>query len=147
MHDFNKFPELTNSQMEIYYFESPHKQMVEDFRAKVVKVVDGDTIRVMCDMRNFDFPIRFVNTNAPEMSEGGQEAKDWLTSLILNEEVDIVMGKNRVDKYGRLLAAIFSKGQDVGQMMMYLGLAKAWESRHEGEIPNANKELAVGQWF
>ena len=46
-HDFKQFPELTNSQMVMYYFQSPHKQITEPFEAKVVKVTDGDTIRVL----------------------------------------------------------------------------------------------------
>ena len=45
-HDFKNFPELTNRQMQVYYFESPHKQVTEDFRGRVIKVTDGDTIRV-----------------------------------------------------------------------------------------------------
>ena len=46
VHDFNRFPELTTSQMAESYFESPHKQVSGDFRATVVKVHDGDTITV-----------------------------------------------------------------------------------------------------
>ena len=146
-HDFKTFPELTNSQMEIYYFESPHKQITEDFRARVIKVTDGDTIRVTCDFRDFDFPIRFLEINALEMSEGGQTAKDWLSEKILNEEVDILITENRVDKYGRLLGKIFHRGMDLGQIMIVLGLATSFENRNEGKIPNLNKELAVEKWL
>ena len=38
-HDFKLFPELTNAQMDLYYFESPHRQITEDFIGKVVKVI------------------------------------------------------------------------------------------------------------
>ena len=58
-HNFKLFPELTNNQMQFYYFESPHRQIIEDFRAKVVQVTDGDTIRVKWDERKFDFPTNF----------------------------------------------------------------------------------------
>ena len=61
-HDFKLFPELTNRQMQEYYFQSPHKQITENFAAKVVKVTDGDTIRVEVDFRDFDFPIRIAET-------------------------------------------------------------------------------------
>ena len=54
-HDFKRFPELTNGQMGLYYFDSPHKQIAENFFAKVVKVSDGDTIRVKADFRDFNF--------------------------------------------------------------------------------------------
>ena len=147
-HDFKTFPELTNSQMEIYYFESPHRQITEDFRARVVKVTDGDTIRVTCSFRDFNFPIRFLEINAPEMSEGGRNAKDWLSEKILNEEVDVIMkNSNRVDKWGRLLGRIFHRGMDMGQMMMLLGLAVSFEGRNEGKLPSIEKELAVRQWL
>ena len=70
-HDFVKFPELTNSQMDLYYFESPHKQLSEDFQAEVVKVHDGDTITLRCAERSFDFPLRIINIAAPELNQDG----------------------------------------------------------------------------
>ncbi len=107
-HDFKRFPELTNSQMQIYYWESPHKQMMEDFTAKVVKVTDGDTIRVEIPERDFSFPIRFKNLAAPELDErGGIASQKWLERLILGEKVEIMLTRSRVEKWGRLLADVF----------------------------------------
>lgn len=147
-HDFKRFPELTNSQMDFYYFESPHKQITEDFRAKVVKVKDGDTISVSCEFRDFVFPVRFFGTNAPEMSEGGKEAKSWLEDQILNEDVTIMIDRNiRVGKWGRLIGRVMHRGMDMGVMMMMLGLATSFEKRNEGKIPKLNKDLAIEQWF
>ena len=37
-HDFINYPELTNNQMNFYYFESPHKQITENF-INVVNVI------------------------------------------------------------------------------------------------------------
>jgi len=145
VHDFVKFPELANRQMAVYYFESPHKQITEDFRAKVVKVVDGDTIRVMMDERDFDFPVRLLDINAPEMNEPrGREVRDWLANLILNEEVDIKIDRNRrVGKWGRLLGKVFHRGMDLGEMMMSMGKVTSFEGRKEGMLPDLNKELRV----
>jgi endonuclease YncB( thermonuclease family) len=67
MHNFKDFPELTNAQMSDFYFDSPHKQITADFRALVVKVHDGDTITLRVEWRNFDFPLRFLDINAPEL--------------------------------------------------------------------------------
>ena len=67
--DFDKFPELNNAQMVFYYFESPHKQILEDIEVEVIRVHDGDTITVRWDQRDFDFPVRFLETNAPELRE------------------------------------------------------------------------------
>jgi endonuclease YncB( thermonuclease family) len=116
-HDFKKFPELTNSQMGLYYFDSPHQQINEDFRAKVVKVIDGDTIRVKTDFRDFNFPIRFSNILAAEMNEeGGRTSKNWLTNKILGKNIDVMIDqKNRVGKWGRLLGKIILDGVDIGE--------------------------------
>ena len=143
--DWKKNPELRNSEFEIYYFESPHKQITEDFRANVVKVVDGDTIRVMTDFRDFDFPIRFLGTNAPEMNEPrGKEVRDWLSNLILNADVDILIDRNnRVGKWGRLLGRVIHGGQEVGEIMIRLGKSTTFKSRGEGELPNIDKELTI----
>ena len=121
-HDFKRFPELTNFQMGLYYFDSPHKQIGEDFFAKVVKVSDGDTIRVTTDFRDFSFPIRFSNILAAELDEpGGIESQSWLEKEILNEEVEIILHPSRVEKWGRLLAQVRHKGFDMGEMSIENG--------------------------
>lgn len=118
-HDFKRFPELTNQQMELYYFQSPHQQIAEDFWAKCVKVIDGDTIRVTVPFRDFDFPIRFSNIMAKELSEQGHPGRDFLANMILNAEVEILVDKKkRVGKYGRLLGRVQHKGFDVGEQMI-----------------------------
>jgi len=103
MHDFKRFPELTNNQMQFYYWESPHKQIFENFRARVTKVIDGDTIRVMCDFRNFDFPIRLPEINAPELDEeGGIESARKLGEKLFNREIEVLIDtEKRVEKFYR----------------------------------------------
>jgi len=127
-HDFNQFPELTNNQMQFYYFDSPHKQITEDFSAKVVKVHDGDTITVRWRERDFDFPIRFANLAAPELNEaGGHTAQSWLEKRILNEMVDIILDPQRTEKWGRILGTIYHNGINVGDEEIQRGLAMSWE--------------------
>ncbi len=148
IHDFNKFPELRNSQMESLYYESPHKQITEDFYADVINVHDGDTITIRWSDRDFDFPVRFLDINAPELSEAkGNAIRDWLKERIEGEEVQILINsRNRVDKWGRLLGHIFHRGLDVGREMMNLGLVTSFESREEGKIPNIDKEVNIKKW-
>lgn len=128
-HDFKKFPELTNSQMQFYYWESPHKQIVEDFRAEVIKVTDGDTIRVLWNERDFDFPVRMANINAPELDEGGEEAQSKLEDRILGEEVDILVDPfNRVGKFGRLIGEVVFQGINLGEEALSLGIVSSFGS-------------------
>ena len=119
-HNFKDFPELTNNQMQFYYFESPHKQITEDFTAKVVKVTDGDTIRVSCNFRNFDFPVRLLDINAPERgTTEGEESKSWLREKIEGEDVEIrINPNNRVEKWGRLLGEIFFQGMSINEELI-----------------------------
>ena len=113
-HDFKRFPELTNRQMEEFYWDSPHKQITEEIRVDVVSVHDGDTIRVKWDERDFTFPIRLLNLAAPEVDEkGGIESRDWLRGQILNETVDIIPSQQRVEKWGRLLADVLFNGSSM----------------------------------
>jgi endonuclease YncB( thermonuclease family) len=142
-HDFIKFPELTDNQMELYYFASPHKQILEDFKARVVKVVDGDTVHLEWSERDFIFPLRVAEIQAPEMNEGGEVAKRWLENKVLGAEVDILINKrNRVDKWGRLLGRIICLGVDMGEEEVRQGLAVLWKDRETGIIKDINKELA-----
>ena len=119
-HDFIKFPELTNRQMQMYYFQSPHQQITENFLATVLKVTDGDTIRVEVDFRDFSFPVRFLDLAAPEKNEeGGLEALEFLKSEIEGEEVEIRIRKNnRVGKWGRLLGEVFHRGLSMTDLMI-----------------------------
>ncbi len=147
-HDFKKFPELTNKQIDEFGLTSPHKQITEDFMAKVVKVHDGDTITLRADFRDFDFPLRFLDIDAPEMNAGGEVTRDWLRTRILGEVVQILINfRNRVDKYGRLLGWVFHSGMDVGDEELRLGLATPFEQRREHDLPNLEQMFSLKQWF
>ncbi len=141
-HDFKLFPELTNSQMQIYYFESPHKQIFEDFSAKVVKVIDGDTVRVKWSERDFVFRVRLSNIAAPELNEGGEESQRWLESQILNEEVEILINPRlRVGKWGRILGEIMHGGFNINEESVATGMSVTFEERKAGTLPNFDKQL------
>ena len=147
-HDFKNYPELTNSQIDEIGFQSPHKQIQEDFRATVVKVHDGDTVSLRTDFRDFTFPLRLLDIDTKELNEGGQEAGDWVRDRLEGEEVEIKIDrKNRVDKYGRLLGRVFHTGMDLGTELMMLGLATPFEQRREGQIPPIEKELNIKKWL
>lgn len=125
MHNFKDFPELTNSQMQIYYFDSPHKQITEDFEGKVVKITDGDTIHVKWAEREKPVVIRFIDIAAPEMDErGGRESRAWLENMIMDEEVRVlIQPKLRVGKWGRIIGRIIHMGQDINKMSLEQGFS------------------------
>lgn len=143
VHDFKTYPELTNSQMDIYYFQSPHKQITESFEALVVKVHDGDTITVEVDFRDFTFPVRFAEIAAPELKEqGGKESQSWLEKKLLNKKVYIEIDpKDRVGKWGRILGNIIFRGMDIGEESIVNGFAVSFTDRNSGRIPDFGKAL------
>jgi len=133
-HDFKRFPELTNNQMNLYYFDSPHQQIAEDFDAKVVKVHDGDTVTLEVSWRDFTFPLRMSNLMAAELNEkGGVRSRNHLKDLIEGAMVEVIINKmNRVGKYGRLLGEIRHKGFDVGTQMIEEGFAVSLDEEQTG---------------
>jgi len=147
-HDYKAFPELSNSQLEVLQFSSPHTQITEDFNALVVKVHDGDTVTLETGFRDFTFPLRMLDIDAPELSEGGHEARDWLKAKLEGKDVQIQIDKNnRVGKYGRLLGRIIYNGMDISQEELHLGLVKPFGFKKEGEVPTADKIFSMKQWL
>jgi len=77
----------------------------------VTKVVDGDTFWVD-DGSPKGLKIRLIGVDAPETRRTGrkdvgyygQEAKEYLTRMILNREVRLVTDVDPKDRYGRTLA-------------------------------------------
>lgn len=136
-HDFERYPELTKGQAQVYYFDSPHKQIFESFNAEVTKVKDGDTINVRWSERDFEFPVRFADIAAPELNEeGGHEAQAWLKERIEGKNVMIMIDpNNKVEKWGRLLGTVIHDGMDVAEEEITLGLARSWEDKDAGVIP------------
>lgn len=147
-HDYKNYPELTNSQLETMRFSSPHEQIEADFEAVVVKVHDGDTVTLRVDFRDFDFPLRFLNIDSPELNEGGSVTRDWLKGKIEGQKVQVLIDPTqRVGKYGRLLGRIFYNGMDVGQEEINLGLASVFGRKKEGEVPDEGKYFNINQWL
>lgn len=147
-HDFERFPELTNSQLNDLLFLSPHPQITEDFEGRVEKVHDGDTVTLSTLGRSFSFPLRLLDIDAPELNDGGKAAGDWLRARILGKRVMVLIDpKNRVGKYGRLLGRIISDGLDVGDEMLRLGMVLPFGSKKEGEPVDLDKLFSLRQWF
>lgn len=143
-HDYNKFPELTNRQINDFGLSSPHFQYTEDFVAKVIKVHDGDTVTLQTKERDFNFPLRLLNIDARELNEGGKEIGEWLRNRALGKTVDIrINSNNRVDRYGRLLGDLIVDGLNMGEVMLALNLVKTFEGRNDGIIPNSNEVFEI----
>jgi micrococcal nuclease len=93
----------------------------------VTYVVDGDSVHVRPDAGGKPVHIRMDGIDAPEICQpGGRTASDALRLRALGQRV-AVHGR-RQDDYGRLLARIELKDQDLGMWMVTKG--QAWSYRY-----------------
>lgn len=87
---------------------------VYEYRATVVKVVDGDTVHALVDLGfaiHVGMKLRLLGINAPEMSTvEGKAARLHLINLLVTPSpasVRIRTVKDRQEKYGRYLAELW----------------------------------------
>lgn len=82
---------------------------------RVVRVVDGDTVRVRIDgQRSGTETIRYIGVDTPESVKPGtpvqcfaEAASAFNRRLVAGRRVRLVLGRERRDRYGRLLAYVF----------------------------------------
>ena len=109
----------------------------------VERVIDGDTIVI-----ENKTSVRLLGINSPEKTGiYYEEAKEFLEDLILGKDVRFEFGKEKYDKYNRVLAYVFVGNKNVnlelvekgfanfyfpsGKDMYYEDFKKAWEKCSE----------------
>lgn len=102
--------------------------MEYDFSAKVIRVVDGDTVILLVDLGlrlYHEISVRMEGINAPERyAVGGPESTAYLRTLLpVGQQVRIETYKNPTDKYGRWLAKIFIADKNINLAMVEAGHA------------------------
>lgn len=98
------------------------------YKAEVVGVYDGDTIRCNIDLGFgvwlYDQRIRLRGIDAPEVRgperEEGLRTRDWLRA-----KVELQTYKDKQGKYGRWIADVFIGGQCINELLVHLALAEA----------------------
>jgi micrococcal nuclease len=104
-----------------------------DYAARVVRVVDGDTLHLDVDL-GFDIlrrdTFRLAGINAPELrTVEGQLAKEWLELWLRDaRELRITTVKDRKERYGRYLAWLWADGVNVNEAMMQAGHAVPYKA-------------------
>ncbi len=90
---------------------------------EVVRVIDGDTLKIMYDGELTS--VRIFGINAPELRDkGGQEARHALEQLIAGKLIRIEFPcKRKRDNFGRLLCRVYADNLDVGNRLIEKGLA------------------------
>lgn len=95
----------------------------------VVRVVDGDTIRLRIGDR--DEPVRYIGVNTPEVhhpTKGeepcGREASEVNRRLVTGRHVRFELDVQERDRYGRLLAYVWVGETMVNAELVTLGYAQ-----------------------
>lgn len=132
LQDFN----LKNSKL----FVAPIKY------CKCVKVYDGDTIHIVAPVFNgviSRFKVRLSFIDCPEIrtknafeKKAAYIARDLLSERIMHEIIEL--RDISYDKYGRLLATIFYKSQNINQWLIDIGWAVPYNGRGAKEVPNVD---------
>jgi micrococcal nuclease len=80
--------------------------------ARVVRVVDGDTVQVRTGRRTRT--VRYIGVDTPESVKPGEPVQCYAKAasafnrrLVTGRRVRLVLGRERFDRYGRLLAYVF----------------------------------------
>jgi len=109
------------------------------YNAKLLKVVDGDTVDLRIDLGFKVFTeqrFRLAGINAPELHskdpaerERGKAATEHLKTLIMGEgQLVVTTTLDKQEKYGRFLARITNgSGEDVNGEMVKAGHAKLYD--------------------
>ncbi len=115
-------PQPTETAVTISQTEDQEKQL-----ARVVEVVDGDTIRVVID--GVEYSIRYIGIDAPEVQNNewyGSDAKDANADLVSGKDVLLEKDVSDTDQYGRLLRYVYLvDGTFVNAELVLLGVAES----------------------
>ena len=144
-------------------FSSTKKQVsVVKEAAKVIRVVDGDTIKVL--IQDKEDTVRLIGIDSPEVvddrkpsqcfgKEASDKAKEILTDKTITLESDLTQG-NR-DEYGRLLRYVFLNNLNINKIMLSEGYAREYtfkgnSYKYQSDFIQAEKkamENEMGLWL
>ena len=112
-------------------------------KTKVIRCIDGDTI-----VTENNIHIRLYGIDAPERNQdGGIEAKEHLSSLVLNKTVEVE--KVAKDRYGREVCRLYRNGAYINELMIISGNAWAYKKFSSAKLHNEELEAQrkkIGLW-
>jgi micrococcal nuclease len=126
---------------------------------QVVRVVDGDTIRVRLDGGRTE-RVRYIGIDTPESVKPGtpvqcfaKKASHFNASLVSGRQVTLKTDVEERDRYGRLLAYVYADGRFVNRELVARGYARTLtippNVAHADEfarLARRAREAGVGLW-
>lgn len=147
-----------DSQGKTHYSDQPHNgsriiEVKPGYAFHGIKYVyDGDTILLENGQK-----IRLLGINSPEVDgrykaaePGGDDARAWLENLLSGKKVRLVTDRKKKDKYGRILAHIFTEDNvHVNVELVRRGLAAVSiyppNLKYEKNLVNAQQQAEAGR--
>jgi len=104
------------------------------YRAKVMRVVDGDTLDVDIDLgfkvwtkqrvRMYGIDTPETRTRDKEEKKAGLASKKWLSDEI--EGIEVELESKEWGKFGRSLSVVYKGRRNMNKELVKLGLAKEY---------------------
>lgn len=123
----------------------------DQYSAKVIKVIDGDTIWVKSDNKHIKIRLSYID--APELKQThGIRSRDFLINLILDKNVQINTSKK--DRYNRHLGEIyiFNEKESIFVNAKMIKSGNAWvykiyrNNKYLTNLENHAKLNNIGIW-
>jgi len=97
--------------------------------ARVIKIIDGDSILV--DLNGQNYEVRYIGINAPEFyglnDVSAQNATAINRELVFGKTITMVRDIRELDKYGRLLRFVFTDDYFVNAELVRRGVAEIYD--------------------
>ena len=118
-----------------------------EFTAKVIAVLDGDTVLVR--RASGLVKIRLAEIDAPEKAQTfGETSRQSLSGMVLGKQVKVV--SQAVDQYGRRVAHLSVDGLEVNAEQIRRGMAWEYSNFHSNKtliaLQNEAKQAPRGLW-
>jgi micrococcal nuclease len=116
----------TDSQPELQSQYSCVAFSQESLTARVISVIDGDTIKI--ESNNNKVNVRYIGINSPELDSDdnylAELAREINRQLVENQIVTLYKDTSETDRFGRLLRYVFVGDTFVNYEMVRLGYAR-----------------------
>ncbi|SMC42427.1 Endonuclease YncB, thermonuclease family [Moheibacter sediminis] len=138
--------QITESNAEI---TSAKNNSENNFTAKVIRIIDGDTIEVL--YHELPVTIRLEHIDCPEKKQPfGTKAKQTLSELCFGQNIEIEFNGDK-DRNGRYICVLYNEdGTNINKKMISLGMAwhfkKYSKDNSYAELENEARKNKVGLW-